>query len=106
MELKCKLESREEEFRETELNLKARNRNLQCQLDALFDNGGQLPDEMRLDEEGNEDEDEEITALKDKIVHLEDQLETTRTQKQELEERIARDEREVMELAASLIIDH
>lgn len=102
LELKSQLESREEEFRETEVDLKTRNRNLQSQLDALFDNGGQLPDE---DEEVNDDEDEEIAVLKDKIVHLEDQLNMTRAQKQELEERIAREEREVMELAASITIN-
>lgn len=100
-DLKNLLESREEEFREKELDLKARNRNLQSQLDALFDNGGQLPEGT----EDDENEDEEVAELKDKIARLENEMKTIKSQKQELEERIAREEKEVLELADSLTID-
>ena len=99
-ELKSQLEFRDEEFQEKERDLKARNRNLQSQLDALFDNGGQLPDGMKLDEE--DEEVEEDSVLKEKIAHLEEELKKTKGQKQALEERIAREEKEVEELAASL----
>ena len=92
--LKSQLESSEEKFRETEMDLIARNRNLQSQLDALFDNGGQLPGD---DEAGDEDGSAELT-----IARLEAELERTKTQKQALEERIMREEKEVEEIAASL----